>query len=137
MLLFQSGDIKRIFILVIIVMAKKIFSVISMESINLSRLISSLKTLPRFEFLRTFDAVLNGLLNPTLGDGFNIRTLFLSTFWNSALFTWVYITYKVTRFAIERKYLVALLEDLLQIWLVYSRCKKLQSASITSHSQKI
>ena len=37
-------------------------------------------------FFRTFDAVLNGLSNPTLEDGFNTRIFFLFTFCTSAVF---------------------------------------------------
>ena len=40
-------------------------------------------------FFRTLNAVLNGLLKATLGDGFKTRIFFLFPFCTSAVFVWV------------------------------------------------
>ena len=50
-----------------------------------TKVLFSQKHCPVLNFFSTVDAVLNGLSNLYLEDGFNAR-IFLSTFWNSALF---------------------------------------------------
>jgi len=93
-----------------------------------------LKTLSSFEFFRTLNAVLNGLLKATLEDGFKTRIFFLFPLCTCAVFVWAKCAQKLRVLHWRNDTSVAPPLHKVHFRQVYSWCTKLQNVSITSHS---